>query len=139
MTEPTRAGGGGSTALNRMEVVLSQLLRMGVVISAALIFVGILVSLVRHPDYLSDPGTLARLTDPGGAFPHTMADLGWELGQFRGRAIVTVGLLVLIATPVLRVAVSIAAFAVAREWRFVVITAAVLLVLLVSFLIGKVD
>ena len=49
----------------------------------------------------------------------------------------TVGLLVLIATPVMRVAVSILAFAADRDWRFVAITISVLAILLVSLLVGR--
>jgi len=123
--------------LSRTEMLLGNLLRLGVVISAIFIVSGMTVSLVHHPDYLSDAGTLSRLTDPGAAFPHTMRDLAVELGQARGRAIMTVGLLVLIATPVMRVAVSILAFAADRDWRFVAITISVLAILLVSFLIGR--
>jgi uncharacterized membrane protein len=43
----------------------------------------------------------------------------------------------MIITPVTRVAVSIVAFAMERDWRYVGITALVLLVLLVSFALGK--
>jgi len=46
------------------------------------------------------------------------------------------GLLLLIATPVLRVMVSVVAFALERDRRFVLITGAVLCVLIGSFAIG---
>ena len=49
-----------------------------------------------------------------------------------------VGLLVLIATPVLRVAVSILAFWQEGDRKFVLITSVVLALLLASFLLGKV-
>jgi len=47
------------------------------------------------------------------------------------------GLLVLIATPVLRVALSVVGFALQRDWVYVGLTVLVLLVLLGSFLVGK--
>jgi uncharacterized membrane protein len=50
----------------------------------------------------------------------------------RGRAIIQLGLLLLIATPVLRVAYSALAFARRRDWVYVVVPTFVLLVLLVG-------
>ena len=47
-----------------------------------------------------------------------------------------VGVLLLVATPVLRVTVSVVGFALERDRRFVIITALVLAVLLGSFAIG---
>ena len=49
------------------------------------------------------------------------------------------GLLLLIATPILRVAVSLLGFALQRDRAYTMISAVVLLVLLISFLLGKVD
>jgi len=46
------------------------------------------------------------------------------------------GVLLLIATPVLRVAVSVIGFAIGHDRRFVVITLAVLAVLIGSFAVG---
>jgi uncharacterized membrane protein len=52
-------------------------------------------------------------------------------------AVIMAGLLVLLATPVLRVAVSVVAFALEGDLRYVTITFLVLLVLLASFVLGK--
>lgn len=120
----------------RIETLLGNLLRIGVGLSVLCLVGGMLVSLIRHPDYATDTETLGQLTTPGTSFPHTIRDLGVELGQFRGRAIMTVGLLVLIATPVLRVTVSIFGFAGRRDWTYVVLTTLVLLILLVSSFVG---
>lgn len=130
--EPTE-----NKAIERVEVLLGTLLRVGVVASMILIMLGLTVSLVRHPDYLTDPAMLARLTHPGAAFPHTPAAVVEELGQFRGRAIITLGLLVLIATPVIRVATSVVVYVVQKDWKYVVLTSLVLIILLVSGLLGK--
>ena len=58
--------------------------------------------------------------------------------RLRGQSVVVFGLLMLISTPVLRVAVSIFAFVYQKDGRFVIITTVVLLLLLLSFGIGKV-
>lgn len=125
--------------LARLEVVLATLLRAGVVVSVVLMLAGVLVSFMRHPDYMTDPHTLARLTTPGAAFPHDPRTLISEVLHVRGRAIMTLGLLVLIATPVLRVAASVVAFLLQRNWRFAIVTSLVLTVLLISMLLGKVE
>ncbi len=50
--------------------------------------------------------------------------------------IVNVGLLILMATPIARVAVSVAGFAWQREWRYVLMTMAVLATLAGSILVA---
>jgi uncharacterized membrane protein len=56
--------------------------------------------------------------------------------RLRGQAIIALGLLILIATPVMRVAISIIAFAIQRDYTFVAITCVVLALLCISFLMG---
>jgi len=53
-------------------------------------------------------------------------------------AVIQLGLLILIATPVVRVAASVVAFAVERDRLYVAITLYVLAVILVSFFLGQV-
>ena len=54
-----------------------------------------------------------------------------------GQAVIVLGLILLIATPVVRVAVSTAAFAQQRDRAYVAITLVVLALLGVSFVLGK--
>ena len=129
---------GRDRLLLRTEAVIANLLRTGVIVSAVFLGAGILLTLARNSNYLSSPEGLAPLTHPGAAFPHTMRDVGRELLQLRGRAVMTAGLLFLILTPVARVAASIVAFLLERCWRFVAITVFVLIVLATSFFLGKV-
>jgi uncharacterized membrane protein YfcA len=78
-------------------------------------------------------------TRPGGlspqrllVFPFTWSQLISDLAQFHPQGIITLGLLLLIATPVLRVAVSIVTFVVEHDRTYVVITCLVLAILLFS-------
>ena len=48
----------------------------------------------------------------------------------------TLGLLVLIATPVLRVAASVVLFAIQKDWTYTLITAVVLSLLVLSLVLG---
>ena len=119
-----------------LELLISALLRTGISISLALIVAGTIVSFVHHPDYIRSAEALARLTRPGMA-PHDLREVGAGLAAFRGQALVMLGLLVLMATPVLRVAVSLVSFLRSRDRAFALLTSAVLILLLLSLFLGK--
>lgn len=121
----------------KIELVISILLRAGVVVSLLVVIAGMVVSFVHHPGYLSSGKDLSYLTTTGGAVPKTLSDVWTGALAGRGQAIVAMGLLLLVATPVLRVAVSIVAFLAEKDRLFAVITAVVLLLLLLSFLLGR--
>ncbi|HEX2970760.1 MAG TPA: DUF1634 domain-containing protein [Tepidisphaeraceae bacterium] len=120
-----------------MELLISTVLRTGVVTSLSIVVLGTILSFIHHPEYLSSPPTLDRLTRPGAAFPHTLTDVAAGVVALRGQSIVAVGLLLLIATPVLRVAVSTLIFLHERDRVFTLITLLVLGLLLLSFGLGK--
>jgi uncharacterized membrane protein len=70
-------------------------------------------------------------------FSNSLSSVFYGVVALKPYAIITLGLLILIAIPVMRVAVSVVAFIVERDWLYVAITAFVLLVLLMSFAIGE--
>lgn len=116
--------------VRQAELVISNVLRWGVVLSAVIIAIGVITFYLK---YSSD---IARgLHDQ--TFPHSLAAVGAGLAQGDPLAIIMLGLLVLLATPFMRVLVSIGAFALERDWRYVVITATVLTILLISFFLGR--
>ncbi len=124
--------------VHKVEVLISSLLRIGVITSLSIVIIGTVISFWRHPDYTSVPAELRRLTSPGAAFPHSLREVWHGVVRLRGQSVVVFGLLLLISTPVLRVAVSVFAFVYQRDGRFVLITTIVLVLLLLSFGIGKV-
>jgi uncharacterized membrane protein YfcA/uncharacterized membrane protein len=110
--------------------IIGWVLQGGVILSAAVILIGLFL-LSLEPDKF-DPQKLVL-------FPQTFGEVWAGLLVLRPQAVIVLGLLLLIATPVLRVAVSIVAFAVERDGRFVVITTIVLLILLFSiFVVGAI-
>jgi uncharacterized membrane protein len=121
--------------LERIENLISHVLRIGVGVSLAVIVTGTVISFVHHPGYLSSPQTLAPLTVRSAEAPTVHAVFTGVLAG-RGQAMVMLGLMLLIATPVLRVAVSIVVFVIQRDRIFVAITLVVLTLLLVSFVVG---
>jgi len=123
----------------RIELVISFLLRAGVILSLFVIVFGLTISFTHHAEYVHSHGQLPQLTGSARAFPHTLRETWDAARQFRGEAFIVIGLLLLIATPVMRVAVSIVAFLIARDWMFVVITSVVLTLLILSFFLGKVE
>ncbi|HEY1391032.1 MAG TPA: DUF1634 domain-containing protein [Ktedonobacterales bacterium] len=113
--------------LRQAELAISHVLRGGVVISAATILLGVAwfylqIAITGHP----------TLT-----YPHTVLEVAQELAQGDPLALVALGLLVLLLTPILRVAISIIIFALERDWLYTVITLIVLLILLISLLLGR--
>src|SRR5574338_1113226 len=112
----------------RIELVLAHLLRVGVLLAAALVLLGGVLYLIRsggsHPDY-------RRFSGVPGDLQHPARILSLAL-HFSPEAVIQLGVLVLLATPVLRVAFSLVAFARERDRTYVGLTAVVLLVLLLS-------
>jgi uncharacterized membrane protein len=115
-----------------IETTLGNLLRAGVTIAAAVVIAGAVVYLSRHgaeaPAYRVFRGEPADLRSIGGIWREVLA--------LRGRGLIQFGLLLLIATPIARVAFSVYAFARERDTRYVVITL-VVLALLACSLIGS--
>jgi uncharacterized membrane protein len=127
------------TLIRRAELIISGVLRVGVVTSLLLVLAGSVLTFLHHPQYASSPAELRRLTQPGAAVPRRLTDVAEGIVHLRGQSIVAAGLLLLILTPVARVAVSILAFRAQRDRTYVLITSAVLTLLLLSFLLGRVE
>jgi uncharacterized membrane protein len=112
----------------KIEVVIANLLRAGVTLAASIVLAGGLVFLVRHgfavPHYRTFAGEPSDLRQWEGIARAAFA--------LRGRGIIQLGLLVLIATPVARVAFSAFAFALEKDWFYVGVASFVLTVLLYS-------
>jgi uncharacterized membrane protein len=112
----------------RLERVISVVLRTGVMLSAAIVFLAGVCYMIRHGNevanyhvFQSTPKEYRSV----GAIVHAM-------GPSDCRAIIQFGLLLLIATPIARVAFSLVGFALERDWTYVVITSIVLAVLIYS-------
>lgn len=119
------------------EKLISNLLRTGVFSSAALVVLGTIVTFLRHPAYMSSVDQQRQLTAGLTSFPTTFPGIIQGLLHVDGSSVVMAGLLVLIATPILRVAVSIVAFLQMRDRVFAGITTVVLLLLVTSLSLGR--
>jgi len=117
----------------RVELIVGNLLRAGVTMAASVVALGGTIFLIRHgrelPHYHVFAGEPTSLRTVGGILSGAMT--------LRGREIIQFGLLLLIATPVARVAFSVVAFALERDRLYVVITLVVLGILLFSLAGGR--
>jgi uncharacterized membrane protein len=112
----------------RAEEIIGILLRTGVTIAAIIVFGGAIPYFLHHasvhPDYSTFHSEPSELRHVSGILKSSAA--------LDPAAIIQLGLLILIATPVARVAFSVFAFAEERDWMYVVITLIVLALLVYS-------
>ena len=108
-----------------MELAIGRLLRVGVAASATLVLIGAVIYLWHHgselPNYHSFRGEPRHLRHLGAILTDASA--------LHGRGLIQIGLLLLIATPVMRVAYAVWAFARQRDTLYVVFTLTVLVLL----------
>jgi len=123
MTRPPETPPPGSD--EALEVLLGRLLQAGVLVAAAVVAIGGIYLLIMRgggkPAYASFSGAATALRSVGGILAEARA--------LKADGIVQTGLLLLIATPVLRVAFSLFGFARQRDWLYVLLTLFVLTVL----------
>ena len=113
--------------LRQAELIISHVLRSGVIVRAAVILLGVLWFYLQ----------MALTGHAALGYPHTFGGIIRRLFHGEPLALVALGLLILLLTPILRVAISIVVFALEHDWRYTVITVLVLIILLVSLLLGR--
>jgi uncharacterized membrane protein len=113
-----------------IEDIVGNLLRAGVSLSAFVVSVGAVIYLVRHgrapADYRVFHGEPSDL--------RSLSGIVHDARALSARGIIQFGLLLLIATPVVRVAFSIWGFAAEEDRMYMIFTGIVLVVLLYSLL-----
>jgi uncharacterized membrane protein len=112
----------------RLERVISVVLRTGVILSAVIVLLGGACYLARHGN---EPANYHVFRGAPEEYRSVRAILQ-AMGPSNCRAIVQFGLLLLIATPIARVAFSLVGFAMERDWAYSVITAIVLVILILA-------
>jgi uncharacterized membrane protein len=113
-----------------IEVILGNLLRTGVLISAAVVLWGASIYLFRHAH---EPADYRVFRGEPSEF-RTIHGVIQSVKDGRGRGLIQLGLLLLIATPIARVAFSIVGFAMEHDRMYVAFTLMVLAILLYSLL-----
>jgi len=116
----------------RMERMIAVVLRTGLFAAAAVVLLGAIIYVARHggerPDYRLFRGEPADLRSVAG-----IVELARER---RSSGMIQLGVLILLATPIARVILSLIVFALERDRLYVMVTVAVLGMLLYSVIGG---
>ena len=122
------AGSKSSWTDRQMDSIIASLLQGGVVLAGLIVLAGGGLYLFRYgsasPDFRVFRGEPSDLRNLAGIFA--------DAASWRSRGIIQMGLIILIATPVLRVAFCLFAFLRQRDRLYVLVTLFVLTLLLIS-------
>lgn len=108
---------------HRLDHWVHRTLLAGLMVSGVLLAAGIAMMLAQgHPQ---------------AAKYESFSMLIHDAGRLNGQAVTTLGLLALMITPILRVAVLLMGWATQRQWRFAGVALAVLVLLCISLALGS--
>jgi uncharacterized membrane protein len=147
MTEPMQKHAPTAEQDQRLEIAIAMLLRIGVIAAAILVALGGVLAL-RHPNapapsysIFHGPGEPSSAASAMASSPTAaIHSITGVFGQLRhpGRAsIISLGLLVLIATPIARVVFAAIGFARERDALYTMISLVVLAILAFSLIHGR--
>ncbi|MBC7653930.1 MAG: DUF1634 domain-containing protein [Oligoflexus sp.] len=116
-----------------LEVMMGNLLRYGVLLSGIIVLIGGIIYLIKYgnnsPNYTQFVGEPSSLTN--------VKSILIGVSGFHSRSIIQFGLLVLIATPVARIFLSIIGFILEKDYLYIFITLIVLSVVMFSLFSGS--
>ncbi|MEH1854541.1 MAG: DUF1634 domain-containing protein [Nostoc sp.] len=109
----------------QLEYLLSNLMKYGVLIASAVVLLGGILYLIHHgaepAEYRFFRGEPSEFRSPIGVVKVVLSGSDAYTG-LRLRGIIQLGLLLLIATPILRVFISLLTFLLQREFIYVIVT-----------------
>jgi uncharacterized membrane protein len=114
----------------RLEGIIGQLLRAGVLLAAAIVASGGVSYLVQHHSSRVNYHTFVA----GGQSVRTIPGIVQSAARLDSAGLIQLGLLLLIATPVARVAIALVGFALERDRLYTVVSLTVLLILALSLI-----
>jgi uncharacterized membrane protein len=116
----------------RLEIIIGYTLRIGVLAAAVLVLAGGAYYLIENAFTPADYHTF----HPAAKTALNLSGIVKNAVALSSLGIIQLGLLVLIATPIVRVILSVVAFLRERDFLYAIVTAIVLTVLLYSFLLN---
>jgi uncharacterized membrane protein len=117
-----------SEADQKMEIAISRMLQVGVSLAAIVVLAGSCLYLAQGHGTAPDYRHFHGVASPADHMQPLIVMNHWD-----SRSIICLGILLLIATPVMRVAFCVYSFARQRDKIYVIVSSVVLLVLLYSF------
>ena len=109
-----------------LEFFISHILRIGVLFVAVVIGFGVLLWVLKDDSGYS-----------GSTYPILLVTIVRDAVALRPLAVIQMGLVLLVLTPVVRVAASLFLFARGHDWTYVIITGIVFTLLLISLFLGS--
>lgn len=122
-----------------MELLIGKILRYGVILACSISIFGGIVYLFQHYGETNSRYMASSISTESFIEQHGYANIGDVfngLSNFDGAAIILLGVCVLIATPVIRVAFSAIAFLVEKDYLYVTITLIVLAIIVANMFLG---
>jgi len=114
----------------RLETIIGRLLQTGVLAAAATVFAGGALYLVRHHAEPANYHTFAA----GSTATRTLSGILLAATHGGGQALIQLGLLLLVLTPIARVGVALVGFLLERDRLYAVVSLIVLLILVFSLM-----
>ncbi|MGN6640929.1 MAG: DUF1634 domain-containing protein [Mucilaginibacter sp.] len=115
-----------------MQIAIGWILRIGVIVSMVVVSIGGVLFIYRHGHSVPNYHTFTKIPD------FISEPRGILLGvlNFKGQAIIQLGIILLVATPVLRVIFAAIGFLIEKDYLYVLISVMVLLIITISMISG---
>jgi len=114
----------------RLEIMIGRLLQIGVLVAAATVFAGGVLYLIQSPSGHVDYRTFVF----SGPALNSLSGIVISAAHFQSLGLIQLGLLLLIATPVARVAMAVVGFTLERDRLYTIVSLIVLLILAFSLI-----
>lgn len=115
-----------------IQLLLGHVLRIGTLVSVGVVLIGGIFFIYRHGHSISDyhtfKGAPGFVQHPSSVFHGILA--------LKGQAMIQLGIVLLIATPILRIIFSAIGFALEKDYLYVGISVLVLCIIFISLLSG---
>jgi uncharacterized membrane protein len=115
-----------------IQQIIGWVLRLGVLISMTIVFIGGCFYWYRHSGETASYSKFVGVPH----FVHSPSGIWHGILTLRGRAIIQAGIILLIATPVIRVLFSMIGFLLEKDWLYTGISFLVLGIIIASALTG---
>jgi uncharacterized membrane protein len=116
-----------------MQLLLGQVLRAGTVISISIVFIGGIFYLYRHGHSIANYKVFNGIPN----FVQHPAGILNGILNLKGQAIIQLGIVLLIATPIMRVIFSTIGFVLEKDYIYVAISLLVLSIIFFSMMSGR--
>ena len=114
-----------------MQSVIGWVLRIGVIVSITVVFIGGVIYIYRHGGATTNYSKFTGVPD----FVQLHGIINGIM-NVRGRSIIQAGIILLIATPILRIVFSTISFVLEKDYLYVGISFLVLVIIIISSISG---